>query len=98
MKIGPAHWMVFLSAFAVAGCVDGNTARRDDGRYVVAAPFMSPSGKVNVVNDRLPSSVLPGEAGPGPDYTVVPAVSPKEQKRKDTQDKFEEDLADLGKK
>lgn len=98
MKISSVQWMVFLTAFALAGCVDGNTARRDDGRYVVATPFMSPSGKVNVVNDRLPSSVLPGEAGQGPDYTVVPAVSPREQKRKDTQDKFEEDLADLGKK
>jgi hypothetical protein len=93
--------IIFVGAIALSGCVDGNLAKRDDGRYVTAVPLISSSGAINVANDRLPSAVLPASVSKQPaysEYTMVPAESSQQQKQQGSQDQFEEDLAALDRK
>jgi|GEM_PF-2551219 len=86
---------------AVSGCVDGSLTKRDDGRYAVTTPMVSPSGSINVASDRLPTSALPSSVNKLPastDYSVAPVESPREQRQREAQEKLEEDLATLDKK
>jgi len=87
-------------ALATGGCVDGNLARRDDGRYAV----MSAPGATAATRADAGQSVpvlTPGRAVPVSEASqsqLTTTETPRERARREAQDQLETDLAALDKK
>jgi hypothetical protein len=99
MKNTPVWLLLVPCALVLAGCADGSVSKRDDSRYVTLPANRIPTATTTDASTKVP----PGETGrqlsadSAYASTVVTAVSPKEQKQRDDQEKFEDDLTKLGK-